>query len=81
MLTPTFHFAMLNGYVEVMSRESKIFTEILQTYVDSKKEFDVFPYVKRCALDIICGKLFALLKIHIELYRYRHGFPAELSGK
>lgn len=28
----------------------------LEKYADSGKEFDIFPYLKRCALDIICGQ-------------------------
>ncbi|GMR31128.1 hypothetical protein PMAYCL1PPCAC_01323, partial [Pristionchus mayeri] len=52
MLTPTFHFAMLDGYVEKMDKHSKILVDILKDHVG--KELDIYPFVKRCALDIIC---------------------------
>ncbi|KAK0390347.1 hypothetical protein QR680_019312 [Steinernema hermaphroditum] len=54
MLTPTFHFQMLEGYVEVFDRNSKFLVEILESYAKDKNEFDLFPFIKRCALDIIC---------------------------
>lgn len=65
MLTPTFHFTMLDGYVESMDRESRLLTEILEPYADKTEEIDVFPFIKRCALDIICGKW--------GICRYEHG--------
>ncbi|GMS98279.1 hypothetical protein PENTCL1PPCAC_20454 [Pristionchus entomophagus] len=52
MLTPTFHFAMLDGYVEKMDKHSKILVDILHD--KTSEELDIYPYVKRCALDIIC---------------------------
>ncbi|GMT31648.1 hypothetical protein PFISCL1PPCAC_22945 [Pristionchus fissidentatus] len=52
MLTPTFHFAMLDGYVEKMDRHTQILLDILDGKVG--KELDIYPFVKRCALDIIC---------------------------
>uniref|UniRef100_A0A1I7Y7R7 Cytochrome P450 n=1 Tax=Steinernema glaseri TaxID=37863 RepID=A0A1I7Y7R7_9BILA len=54
MLTPTFHFQMLEGYVEVFNRNSKILTQIIERYSNDGIEIDIFPYIKRCALDIIC---------------------------
>jgi hypothetical protein len=56
MITPTFHFKILEDYVEVFSEKSKILISKLQNEVGSKG-FDIYPYITRCALDIICGKL------------------------
>lgn len=33
----------------------EILVDVLDKYADTGKEFDVFPFIKRCALDIICG--------------------------
>ena len=55
MITPTFHFKILDGFVEVFSEKSKILIGKLQKEVGSI-EFDVFPYITHCALDIICGE-------------------------
>lgn len=54
MLTPSFHFNILNGFISTFDTESKVFIEILDKFADINKEIDIFPYVKRCALDIIC---------------------------
>ncbi|KAJ9577301.1 hypothetical protein L9F63_006140, partial [Diploptera punctata] len=43
MITPTFHFTILSSFVEVFS-EKKI----------GNQGFDVYPYITKCALDIIC---------------------------
>ncbi|GMS95444.1 hypothetical protein PENTCL1PPCAC_17619, partial [Pristionchus entomophagus] len=52
MLTPTFHFTMLDGYVATMNRHAKICVELLEDRAG--KELDMYPVVKMCALDIIC---------------------------
>ncbi|KDR12227.1 cytochrome P450 4C1-like isoform X2 [Zootermopsis nevadensis] len=53
MITPTFHFKILDNFVEVFSEKSKILVTKLQKEVGSQG-FDVYPYITRCALDIIC---------------------------
>ncbi|CAJ0922407.1 unnamed protein product, partial [Mesorhabditis belari] len=52
MLTPTFHFKMLDGYVEVFDRLSRKLCQVLEK--SDGKVIDLFPIVKNCALDIIC---------------------------
>ncbi|NP_001072667.1 cytochrome P450 family 4 subfamily V member 2, gene 2 [Xenopus tropicalis] len=52
MITPTFHFAILSEFLEVMNEQSKILVEKLQTHVDGES-FDCFMDVTLCALDII----------------------------
>ncbi|KAF8385617.1 hypothetical protein PRIPAC_74759, partial [Pristionchus pacificus] len=39
---------------EVFIMQSQILVDVLDKYADTGKEFDVFPFIKRCALDIIC---------------------------
>ncbi|XP_010220976.1 PREDICTED: cytochrome P450 4V2 [Tinamus guttatus] len=53
MITPTFHFAILNDFLEVMNEQGSILVEKLEKHVD-KEPFDVFIDVTLCALDIIC---------------------------
>jgi cytochrome P450 len=55
MITPTFHFKILNSFVEVYSENSETLIRKLQKEVGTQ-EFDVLPYVYRCTLDIICGE-------------------------
>lgn len=55
LLTPTFHFAKLEGYLEVFNNESKILVDVLADASRSGETIDFFVYIKKCALDIICG--------------------------
>jgi len=57
MITPTFHFKILDSFVEVFSEKSEILISKLREEVGSKG-FDVFPYITKCTLDIICGENF-----------------------
>ena len=55
MITPTFHFKILESFVEVFAEKSEILISKLQKEVGSKG-FDVCPYITKCTLDIICGE-------------------------
>ena len=61
MLTPTFHFQILEDFIQVFNEQSKICVEILQKKV-GKGSFDIFPYITHCTLDIICGKLIQIFQ-------------------
>lgn len=52
VLTPAFHFKILEQFVEVFDRNSNIFVENLKQF--GEKEFDIFPLITLCALDVIC---------------------------
>ncbi|TMS35142.1 hypothetical protein L596_002602 [Steinernema carpocapsae] len=54
LLTPAFHFSILNSFLKVHDDESRILVNQLEKHAESGEEFDIFPYIKRCALDIIC---------------------------
>ncbi|XP_069699710.1 cytochrome P450 4C1-like isoform X1 [Periplaneta americana] len=53
MITPTFHFKILDTFVEVFSEKSEILVDKLKEEVGSQS-FDIYPYITKCALDIIC---------------------------
>jgi cytochrome P450 family 4 len=55
MITPTFHFKILDSFVEVFSEKSETLIRKLQKEVGSQA-FDVCPYITKCTLDIICGE-------------------------
>ena len=55
LLTPTFHFKILDNFMEAFVNKSLVFVNVLEKHV-GKESFDVYPYVTMCALDIICGK-------------------------
>lgn len=52
VLTPAFHFQILEQFVEVFDKQSRIFVNNLSKFKD--REVDVFPFITLCALDIIC---------------------------
>ncbi|KAK6630020.1 hypothetical protein RUM44_005755 [Polyplax serrata] len=54
LITPTFHFSILQNFVEVFQRNSTILVTKLQVKADTGEVFDMFPLVTLCALDIIC---------------------------
>ncbi|KAF1753158.1 hypothetical protein GCK72_019714 [Caenorhabditis remanei] len=54
MLTPAFHFKVLNDFLCVHDYQAKVFLEQLKPHAESGKEVDLFPFIKRMALDIIC---------------------------
>ncbi|XP_060102428.1 cytochrome P450 4V2 [Heteronotia binoei] len=53
MLTPTFHFAILTDFLEVMNEQANVLVEKFEKHVD-KEPFDCFLYITLCTLDIIC---------------------------
>jgi hypothetical protein len=55
MITPAFHFKILDIFVEVFSEKSEILVCKLRKEVGSQG-FDVCPYITKVALDIICGE-------------------------
>jgi cytochrome P450 len=59
LLTPAFHFSILNSFVEVFNEQSRILCgiidDICQSVPGGKNEMDVYPLIANCSLDIICG--------------------------
>ena len=56
MLTPTFHFRILNDFVDVFNEQAEILIKKLDKHASDGKTFNIFPVITLCALDIICGK-------------------------
>jgi cytochrome P450 len=57
LLTPAFHFSILEQFVPVFCEQTHILIKNLRDVTISNPEgFDVVPFVTKCALDIICGK-------------------------
>ncbi|KAH8365889.1 hypothetical protein KR093_006911, partial [Drosophila rubida] len=53
IITPTFHFSILEQFVEVFDQQSNICIERLQQQADGSTTFDVYPFICLAALDII----------------------------
>lgn len=54
MLTPAFHFRILEDFLPVMNEQAEVFVECLAEKEGT--DFDVVPMITKCTLDIICGK-------------------------
>ncbi|XP_043461029.1 cytochrome P450 4C1-like [Leptopilina heterotoma] len=56
LITPAFHFGVVDQFAEVMSEKSRVLTEIIdETLRENPNEpIDIFKLIIRCALDIIC---------------------------
>lgn len=60
MLTPTFHFKILEDFVHVFNEQSQLLVQILNNSIEkNQNEFDIYPFVTRCTSDIISGELLA----------------------
>ncbi len=82
LLTPAFHFRILEDFRLVMNDQSAILVEKLHKVAvaaDGKeKEEDIFPHVTYCALDIICE---AALGTHYNAQGMKEQSPYVKSGE
>ncbi|XP_016064466.1 PREDICTED: cytochrome P450 4V2, partial [Miniopterus natalensis] len=53
MLTPTFHFTILENFLDIMNEQANILVHKLEKHVNGEA-FNCFFYITLCALDIIC---------------------------
>nr|AVL92835.1 CYP450 [Locusta migratoria] len=53
MITPAFHFRILDNFIEIFAENGEVLVEKLKPKADGKT-IDVFPFITRCALDVIC---------------------------
>ena len=58
VITPAFHFKILEQFYEVFDKQSNILVQILDQYSNKGETFDIFPHITLYALDVICGKTF-----------------------
>lgn len=54
LITPTFHFKILDVFLEIFVEKSAILVEKLNK-IPKDSAVDLYPYITHCALDIICG--------------------------
>ncbi|XP_030381423.1 cytochrome P450 4d10 isoform X2 [Scaptodrosophila lebanonensis] len=55
VLTPAFHFKILEQFVEIFDRQARQFVQSLQVALQSKRDVvHLVDYIHLCALDVIC---------------------------
>lgn len=91
MITPSFHFSILNDFQDIMQLYSAKFIEKLRGISKDGQVFDFQNLVHYLTLDVICGKLgcvvfccseskITLNKIFYFLFRYCHGCSNQCYG-
>jgi|688.fasta_scaffold557720_2 hypothetical protein len=68
MLTPTFHFKILEDFVQVFNEQSQILIEQLHDALKVENELDIYPFITRCTLDIICGQFMFIKDMRVFLF-------------
>lgn len=53
VITPAFHFSILQSFVQIFDRNGEIFVDNLSKH----ESVNVFPFTLLCALDNICGEI------------------------
>lgn len=53
IITPAFHFRILEQFVDVFDAQSNILVKLLSKY-SPEDEVELYPYITLCALDVIC---------------------------
>ncbi|KAI4462793.1 cytochrome p450 family 4 [Holotrichia oblita] len=53
LLTPAFHFKILESFMPIFLEKSKLLVKLLEKEADGKTTFNIFPYITHCTLDII----------------------------
>lgn len=54
IITPTFHFSILETFFDVFAEKSNILVEQLNEHCGTGVPFDIYTYITKAALDIIC---------------------------
>ena len=54
LITPSFHFSILQDFLDVMNEQSQLFVRNLKNEVGSDETYNVGRAITMCALDIIC---------------------------
>lgn len=57
LITPTFHFKILEQFVEVFDQQTDIFVNQLKVKADGKTSFDIADNIGLATLDILTGML------------------------
>jgi Cytochrome P450 len=84
ILTPTFHFKILEDFMEVFKEQSEVLVQKMGRELHNSG-FNIFPYVTLCALDIICGKQNTPARLIVlkrsSILRNRHGHSLGGAGQ
>lgn len=49
LITPTFHFTILDGFCEIFGEQANVLVDILEKFSDTGNAVDIFPLVNICS--------------------------------
>lgn len=55
IITPTFHFKILEQFVEIFDQQSNVLIKKLKNDFKPNTAFDIYPLITLFALDVVCG--------------------------
>lgn len=64
IITPAFHFQILERFVDIMDDHGKVFVDIMSKL--NGQQVDIYPLVNAYALDVICGNHCNMQKFHFD---------------
>lgn len=83
LITPSFHFDILKDYLLVINEQTELLIDNLKK-VDKSKKIALMPYLRACALDIICGYILSFILLNlfdeidiIYIFKYRNCYGSE----
>jgi len=58
LITPTFHYDILNDFLVVMNENAQTCVENLKIHANTGQQVEIMKFIGLSALDIICGRIF-----------------------
>uniref|UniRef100_A0A182KDL3 Cytochrome P450 n=1 Tax=Anopheles christyi TaxID=43041 RepID=A0A182KDL3_9DIPT len=65
LITPTFHFNILDGFCEVFAENGSVLVGRLQQHANTGKPVNIYPFITKAALDVICETAMGV-KVHAQ---------------
>lgn len=79
MLTPAFHFQILEQFIDVFESAGNKLVQKLEKQA-GKPSVDIYPFVTLCTLDIICGKHLTIFLFLVEISILLFSFTETAMG-
>ncbi|XP_015600585.1 cytochrome P450 4C1 [Cephus cinctus] len=66
LLTYTMTQKVLHGFVNIFDRHSRKLMDKLESQADGGYDFDIFPYIEACTIDIVCEAVMGRLDVNAQ---------------
>uniref|UniRef100_A0A182MYY1 Cytochrome P450 n=1 Tax=Anopheles dirus TaxID=7168 RepID=A0A182MYY1_9DIPT len=65
LITPTFHFNILDGFCEVFAENGSVLVDCLKRHANTGQPVNIYPFITKAALDVICETAMGV-KVHAQ---------------